>query len=95
MWRNGGIKFLVEKNGRTLRKTYPNSVFFATKPTWSDRLCCDDYFGEVRRAQLAKFILLTSTLVPLDLFRCCKVCSDAKERVSCGKQREATASIRH
>ena len=35
-------------------------------------------FGEVRRAQLAKSTLLTSSLVPLGSF---KVCSDAKERV--------------
>ena len=47
-------------------------------------------FGEVRRAQLATFTVLTSTLVPLGSF---KVCSDAKERVGCGKQREATAPI--
>ena len=42
-------------------------------------------FGEVRRTQLAKSSLLTSTLVPLDLLRSVK---DAKERVGCGKQRE-------
>ena len=47
-------------------------------------------FGEVRRAQLAKSTLITSTLVPLGSF---KVCSDAKERVGCGKQRETTAPI--
>ena len=35
-------------------------------------------FGEVRRTQLAKSILLTSTLVPL---RSIKICSNAKERV--------------
>ena len=34
------------------------------------------HFGEVRRAQLAKTALLTSTLVPLGSF---KICSDAKE----------------
>ena len=41
--------------------------------------------GEFRwrpEAQLAKSILLTSTLVPLGSF---KLCSDAKERVGCGK----------
>ena len=48
-------------------------------------------FGEVRRAQLAKSTLLTSSFVPLGSF---KVCSDAKERVGCGKQREATAPIK-
>ena len=45
-------------------------------------------FGEVRRAQLAKSTLLTSTTRPLGSF---KICSDAKERVDCGKQREPTA----
>ena len=30
---------------------------------------------------------------PWDLFRSFKVCSDAKERVGCGKQREATATL--
>ena len=50
-------------------------------------------FGEVRRVQLAKSNLLTSTLVPLGSFRYFKVCSDAKERVGCGKQKEATAPI--
>ena len=47
--------------------------------------------GEVRRAQLAKSTLLTSSLVPLGCFRFFKACSDAKERVGCGKKREATA----
>ena len=50
-------------------------------------------FGEVRRVQLVKYTLLTSTLVPWDLLRSFKVCSDAKERVRCGKQRETTAPI--
>ena len=45
-------------------------------------------FGEVRRTQLAKSTLLASTLVPLDLFRSFKDCSDAKERVRCRKQWE-------
>ena len=48
-------------------------------------------FGEVRRAHLAKSILLTSTLVPLGSF---KVCSDAKEKVGCENKWEATALIR-
>ena len=50
-------------------------------------------FGEVWRAQLAKFTLLTSMMVPWELFRYFKVCSDAKERVRCGKQREAIAPV--
>ena len=37
-------------------------------------------FGEVWRTQLAECTFLTSTLVPWDLFRSFKVCSDAKER---------------
>ena len=40
-------------------------------------------FDEVRRAQLAKFTLLNSTLVRLGSFN---DCSDAKDRVGCGKQ---------
>ena len=50
-------------------------------------------FGEVRRVQLAKSTLLSSTLVPLGSFRSFKVCSNAKERVGCGKQREVSAPI--
>ena len=38
-------------------------------------------FGEVRRAQLTKSTILTSTLVLLGTLRSFKVCSDAKERV--------------
>ena len=44
-------------------------------------------FGEVRRTQLAKSTLLTSSLVPLGSF---KVCSDAKE----SGVRKATGSYR-
>ena len=43
--------------------------------------------GEFRRSpegpQLAKSTLLTSSLVPLGSFQ---ICSDAKERMGCGKQ---------
>ena len=46
-----------------------------------------------RRTQLAKSTLLTCILVPLRSFRSFKISSDAKERVGCGKQREATAPI--
>ena len=49
-------------------------------------------FGEVRKAQLTKSTLLTSTWCPWDLFRSFKVCSDAKERVGCGKQRTYSIS---
>ena len=58
-------------------------------PDGTDILTLVVNFGEVRRVELAKSILLTSR----DLFRSFKVCSDAKERVGCGKQREATAPI--
>ena len=44
------------------------------------------HFGEVRRTQLAKTALLTSTLVPLGSFQMLKA-------VGCGKQWEATAPI--
>ena len=47
-------------------------------------------FSEVQRAQLAKSTLPTSLLVSLGSF---KVCSDAKERVGCRKQLEATTPI--
>ena len=50
-------------------------------------------FGEVRRAQLAKSTLHTTTLRPWDLFRSLKVFSDAKEVVGCVKLREAIAPI--
>ena len=45
------------------------------------------HFGEVRRAQLAKTVLLTSTLEPLGSFQ---ICSDAKE----SGMRKATGSYR-
>ena len=45
-------------------------------------------FGDVRRAQLAKSTLLTSSLVPWDVFISFKVCLDANGRVESGKQRE-------
>ena len=47
-------------------------------------------FGEVQRAQLAKSALITSMMGPLVSF---KISSDAKERVRCGKQWEATEPI--
>ena len=45
-------------------------------------------YGEVRRAQLAKSTLLTSTLMTLRSFQ---ICSDAKDRVGV---RKATRSYR-
>ena len=70
-----------------------SDLWFSQKPWWNWYLTPVENFGQIRRAQLAKFTLLTSTLVPLDLFWSFKVCSDDKERVGCGKQREATAPI--
>ena len=49
--------------------------------------------GEVQRVQLAKSTLFTPCWCPWDLFRSFNLCSDAKGRVGCGKQREATATI--
>ena len=50
-------------------------------------------FGEVRRAHIAKSTLLNSTLVPLgvrsDLVRSVQMLKRERERVWCGKQREA------
>ena len=63
------------------------------KPWWNWYLTPVVNFGETRRAQLAKSTLLTSTLGLLGFFRSFKVCSDAKERMRCGKQREAAAPI--
>ena len=57
---------------------------------WSKTLVVN--FGEVRKVQLAKSTLLTSKLGPLGSFHIL-YCSDAKERVVCGKQREATTPI--
>ena len=48
------------------------------KPWWNWYLTPVVNFGEVRRAQLTKSILLTSSLVPWDIFRSFKVCSDAE-----------------
>ena len=61
-----------------------------SKPRWNWFLTPVMNFGEVRRVQLAKYTHPTSKLVPLGSFM---VCSDAKERVGCGKQREASVSI--
>ena len=66
-------------------------LWSSQKPWWNWYLTPVVNFGEVRRAQLAKSTLLTSTWCPWDLFRSFKVCSDAKERLGCGKQWEATA----
>ena len=60
------------------------------KPWWNWYLTPVVNFGEVQRAQLAKYTLLTSTMGPLGSF---KVYSDAKESVECRKQRENTAPI--
>ena len=59
-------------------------------PDGTDILTPAVNFGEAQKGQLTKSTLLTSTLVPLGIF---KVCSDAKARVGCGKQRESTAPI--
>ena len=50
-------------------------------------------FGKVPRAQLAKSTLLATKLISLGSFQMFKVCSDAKNRVGCGKQRETTAPV--
>ena len=65
------------------------------KPWWNWYSTPVVNFGEVRRAQLVKFTLFTSTLVPWDFSRSFMVCSDAneRERAGCRKQWEATAPI--
>ena len=50
------------------------------KPWWNWYLTPVVNFDEVRGAKLAKSTLLTSSLVPLGLFRSFKVCPDGKER---------------
>ena len=47
-------------------------------------------FGEVRRPNP---LSSPPRWCPWDLFRSFKICSDAKERLRCGKQREATAPL--
>ena len=66
-------------------------IFGLVNPDGTDVLNPVANFGEVRRAQIAKSILITYSLVPLRSF---KVCSDIKERVRCGKEQEATAPIK-
>ena len=51
-------------------------------------------FGEVRRTQLAKSTLLTSTLVPLGPFQIFKVCRHARERERESRVRKATGCYR-
>ena len=50
-------------------------------------------FGEVRRVQLPNPLTSPLRWCPWDLLRYLKVSSGAKERMGCGKQREATAPI--
>ena len=50
-------------------------------------------FGEVRRAQLAKSTLLTSTLVPPGIFSHLLMSVQMLKRVGCRKQREATPHL--
>ena len=50
-------------------------------------------FCAIRKAQLAKPLSSPPCWCPLNLFRSFKVCSYTKDRVRCGKQREATAPI--
>ena len=68
---------------------FPN-LWPGQKPWWNWYLTPVVNFSEVRKVQLAKSTLLTSTFVSLESF---KICSDIKERLMCGKQREATAPI--
>ena len=59
------------------------------KPWWNWYLTPVVNFGEVRRAQLAS----SPRWNHWDVFRSYKVSSEAKKRVGCRKQREATAPI--
>ena len=56
--------------------------------------CILHYFKKINRwTQLASPSSSPPSLCPWDLFRVFEVCSDAKERVGCGKQKEDTAPI--
>ena len=70
------VSFLYQQRGR--RVIGISDLWSGQKPWWNWYLTPVVNFGEVQRAQLAKSTLFTSTLVP-------QVCSDAKERVGCGK----------
>ena len=50
-------------------------------------------FSDVRRAQLAKSTLITSTVMPLGSFQIFLGLFDSKQRVECGMQREASVPI--
>ena len=81
------IYFLYNSGRRVIGIS--GSLIWST-PSWNRYLTPVVNFGKVRRAQLAKSSHLTSTMVPLGSFN---GCSDAKERLGCGKQRKATAPI--
>ena len=67
-------------NGRGRRVIRISAPDLVKKPWWNWYLNpCGKNFDEVRMAKLAKSTLLTTTLVPWDLFRSFKVCSDAEE----------------
>ena len=68
-------------------------IWSGQKLWWNLYLTPVTNFGEVRKAQLVKSTLLTSTLVSLGSFQIFKICSGAKERAGSGKQWEATAPI--
>ena len=74
---------IMPKGVYTPKETYPACNTFldlwsGQKPWWNWYLTPLVNFGKVRRAQLAKSTLFTSTLRPLESF---KVCSDAKKSV--------------
>ena len=88
MWLNVANKIFTIYTGAEGWLGFPN--LWSGQKTLMELIFNPWYFGEVRRDQLAKPTLLISSLVPLGSF---KGCSGAKERMGCGKQREATAPI--
>ena len=89
------LKLCHKNNGGEGWLWFPD-LWSGQTPWWNWYLTSVVNFGEVRRAQLAKIQsphLHVATSVPRDLLRSFKVCSDAKEKMGCGKQREATAPI--
>ena len=65
------------------------------KPWWYWYLTPVMNFDEVWRPHMPNPLYSPPRWYPWDLLRSFKVCADAKEKVVCGKQREATAPILH
>ena len=85
IWSKTLMELIFNPCGELLSYWGRSVIGFSVSLIWSKTLMelIFNPCGEVRRAQLAKSILLSSTLVPLGSF---KVYSDANEKAGCGKQ---------